>query len=548
MFRNLSAQLFDAPAEIVIAHGRVVLAAISLVAITVDPTEPQNLAQFVAATLILYAGYAVAVLAALHWRIIYKLNDALIHAIDLAVLALLLFLTEGFSSPFLVFFPFALLAASLRWDWQGIALTMVVLVLLAGIVAVINYIADGRIHNVNDAAIRAGYLIVAGTILAYASAHREHERGRLAKLAHWPAPGFAGEAVDALANTLGCAAAVLDARGALVVWDENGRGPKVALWLEGRCRVLEDHPNSPAVSVAPDLETLTFSRTLPHLDRLNLIDGCVRDAGEALRGKMVSSFCTDFASAPFQGLAAAGRLFILGKIRASDDHLPITSVIADRVGAELDRQIFLRRAAEGAAMRERAAIMRDLHDGLLQSLTAARTHLALLPTHAEPANAQLETVRNLLRTEQQRIREFVDATRAADDEVVGLETLRPLAEDMARLWGCALSLVIHPNPARVSRRTINQLSLMLAEAVANAVRHGEADEMQVAVACKQDRLELEVRDDGHGFPDRAGPGQRAELVEDELPRSLHARIKGLGGWMRAWTSTSGAVLHFELPL
>jgi len=176
-------QLFDEPAEIVIAHGRVVLTALSLAAITIDPTEPQQLAQYVATTLILYAAYSVAMLAALYWRFIHNLNGGLVHAIDLAVVALLLGLTEGFSSPFLVFFTFALLTASLRWDWQGIAVTMVVLVLIAGAVAVVDFANAGQLSSVNQSLIRAAYLVATGTILAYASAHREHERGRLTKLA-----------------------------------------------------------------------------------------------------------------------------------------------------------------------------------------------------------------------------------------------------------------------------------------------------------------------------------------------------------------------------
>src|SRR5262245_40982246 len=138
------AQLFDAPAEIVIAHGRVVLAAFSLLAITIDPTEPLDLSFWVAVALTLYAGYALAVLAALHWRVVHTLHTGLVHAIDLAVLTLLLALTEGLSSPFLVFFTFVLFAASLRWDWRGIALTMAALVALAGLVAFVDFTTDGQ--------------------------------------------------------------------------------------------------------------------------------------------------------------------------------------------------------------------------------------------------------------------------------------------------------------------------------------------------------------------------------------------------------------------
>src|SRR4051794_17782308 len=125
---KLFGQLFDSPAEIVVAQGRVVLAAFSLAAITIDPTQPIHLAPLVAGTLIMYAAYAVVLLAAMHRRFIHNVNVFLVHTIDLAVVALLLILTDGFSSPFLVFFTFALLAASLRWDWKGILATMAVLV------------------------------------------------------------------------------------------------------------------------------------------------------------------------------------------------------------------------------------------------------------------------------------------------------------------------------------------------------------------------------------------------------------------------------------
>ena len=137
------AQLFDAPAEIVIAYGRVVLAALSLAAITIDPTQPLHLAPLVAGTLMIYAACAVVLLAGLHRRLIHNLNLGLVHAFDLLVVALLLVLTDGFSSPFLVFFTFALLAASLRWDWRGIAGTMVVLVLIAGMIAALDS-TDGQ--------------------------------------------------------------------------------------------------------------------------------------------------------------------------------------------------------------------------------------------------------------------------------------------------------------------------------------------------------------------------------------------------------------------
>ena len=541
------AQLFDAPAEIIIAHGRVVISAFSLTAIMVDPTEPRHLAILVTATLIMYAAYAVVLLAALHRRFIHNPNAVLVHVIDLGVVALLLLLTDGLSSPFLGFFTFALLAASSRWDWRGIAATMLVLLAMAMLVAFVDSF-DGQIVNLHQTVIRGAYLVATGSILTYASAHREHEKTRLAKLAHQSgSPNLSSS--SSLAETLGHAVDAMEATRAVVVWqEEDKRTTKTAIWQNGRCDTFEAHDGGASVTVMPEMEGLTFSRTLPELNRLNLINGSIRSVPEVLRGELVSKLdISEFSSAAFRGVATSGRLFILGNIRASDDHLPITRIIADRVGTELDRQIFLERATRDAALRERAIIMRDLHDSLLQSLTAARAHLESMPKDGERLKSQLQTVRELLQIEQRRVREFVDSAQATDSEAVDVEMLRPLVEDTARLWGCTVSLILFPPSATVSRKTLNQLSLMLAESIANAVRHGEANSVQVDLTCRGGDIEIEVRDNGHGFAGIA-TAATTEVSETHLPKTLSARLRELGGRLRADTSISGTVLRLEVSL
>jgi signal transduction histidine kinase len=119
-------------------------------------------------------------------------------------------------------------------------------------------------------------------------------------------------------------------------------------------------------------------------------------------------------------------------------------------------------------------------------------------------------------------------------------------EDTARLWGCTVSLDLDPPSATVPRKTLNQISLMLAESVANAVRHGEATVVQVTVTCRDSLLEIEVRDDGRGFTRVATTAAPTEVSESELPRSLSARLRGLGGRLRAHTSATGSVLRLEL--
>src|SRR5262245_2166576 len=83
VFRAFFGQLFDAPAEIVVAQCRVVLAVLSLAAIGLNPTKPQHLAIFVEAILIAYAMYALVLLVALHWRLAFRVQAKVVHAVDI---------------------------------------------------------------------------------------------------------------------------------------------------------------------------------------------------------------------------------------------------------------------------------------------------------------------------------------------------------------------------------------------------------------------------------------------------------------------------------
>jgi len=540
--RSLS-EIFDAPAEIVIAYGRVVFTSIALVAIVLDPTEPAETAEAVRAALILYAWYAVVVLAALHWRWVRRVNVVATHTIDLLALALLTMLTQGISSPFLVVFNFVLVAASLRWSWRGVAATMLLLALLSGLSAVIDLWASRPSEGLNQLMIRIAYLFVVAILLGYASAHREYRHGRLVSLARWK-PTASMDRGQVLSETLRQAADVFEARCALAMWQSDGGPWEGVLWRDGRGEVLTPSLQPPIV-VPATLAEATFSRTEADPDRLNLIDGTLSRADNALSGDLVSALSiADYSSAPFEGTNIRGRLFLVGNIRASDDHLFITRIVADRVSAELDRQIFSELAAKRSSFREREAIARDLHDGLLQSLTAARAQLELVQAEGS-TEAQLQASRDLLRAEQQRIRRFVDFIRSTDHDQEPLEELRPLLDECARTWGCHLQLQL-PQSAQVSRRRLNDLSLMLAEAIANAVRHGEAQAITVTVR-QNAALEVEVHDNGRGFPAATANGP-CEVTPASLPQSLSSRVLDLGGQLRIATSTSGTDVYFELPL
>src|SRR4029453_10102189 len=112
-----------ASAERLITAGRAVLAGFSLVAIWLDPSEPARFARVAYLLLIAYLAWSL-VAAAVAWTVPPPAWWLLLsHAIDIAMFSLLVFVTAGPSSPFFVFFVFALVSATLCWGWRGTAIT-----------------------------------------------------------------------------------------------------------------------------------------------------------------------------------------------------------------------------------------------------------------------------------------------------------------------------------------------------------------------------------------------------------------------------------------
>ena len=122
-----------------------------------------------------------------------------------------------------------------------------------------------------------------------------------------------------------------------------------------------------------------------------------------------------------------------------------------------------------------------------------------------------------------------------------MRDLRQVVQDSGRSWNCNTSFSITPDNARVPQAMDDQLSLMLAEAIANAARHGEASNVDVALTRANGHLDITIRDNGKGF------ANVPISHEHENPDSICERVRALSGSVNILNSSTGAELAIRVP-
>lgn len=183
-------------------------------------------------------------------------------------------------------------------------------------------------------------------------------------------------------------------------------------------------------------------------------------------------------------------------------------------------------------LEERARLGRDLHDGVIQALYAAGMGLAgirvLLRADQADAVSRLEQTRAALNETIHDVRNFIVGL---EPEALRVQTfsqaIAALLDAMRAHRDFAATVEIDDDVAR--RLTLAQRvhALQIArEATSNALRHGAATRLTVALHRTGESVEFAVADDGAGFDPAAGlpPGRGLANFRQragELGASLH---------------------------
>jgi len=182
---------------------------------------------------------------------------------------------------------------------------------------------------------------------------------------------------------------------------------------------------------------------------------------------------------------------------------------------------------------ERARVSREIHDTLLQSLAAIGVELESIATELEvtqnPARDGLRRLRRQVGHCLREARESILALRHNTMKPSALiDLLRELAENTTRTKGIPTEFTFTGKPRPCSGDADVQILRIAQEAVNNAVRHGRARHIRIALAFEKDQLLLTVSDDGCGFvPDEH---DQAPALGEHLGlltmRERAARVRG----------------------
>lgn len=335
----------------------------------------------------------------------------------------------------------------------------------------------------------------------------------------------------------------------------------IAALLDGDALLAQSRLLSPAAEVPRWFRDLVA----PHLEPIDI--GAGPPAGAVIRlranpanevGEVWSQFCDAVAVlAVFCALAAllvtwtAGRaLRPIGRLhaglsrvgsgdyaaRVAEDGPPELAALAEgfnRMAARLDavqaQNARLNEHLTTLQEEERADLARDLHDEIGPSLfavsvTAATIHQLAAADRTAEIPGQARAIQDVLVQVQRCIKGILGRLRSVGVVEFGLG---PAIEGLAAFWrarypAVAFHVAVAADEDAIGEALKETIYRVVQEGLANAVRHGRPDRIEVAVTGGPEGILVEVSDDGAASPAAlANPGFGL--------RGMRERVAALGG-------------------
>lgn len=232
-----------------------------------------------------------------------------------------------------------------------------------------------------------------------------------------------------------------------------------------------------------------------------------------------------------------------GELRAARDSLE--DRVAERTAELRGLSLRLRSVRE----EERSRIAREIHDDLGQSLTALKIDVGWLAKRAPSAPVDFhEKLRSMGRTVDatiQSLRRIATELRPSVLDQLGLfDALDWELEQFQARTDVHCTLTVDADETAIGAARSTDVFRVFQEALTNIARHANATQVRVLVTCKEERLVLDLQDNGCGI--------REGALWDHASIGLigmRERIERWGGRLQIeGLPSSGTRVWVELPL
>jgi signal transduction histidine kinase len=556
--------------ERVLAAARIFLTLAALVAVYLDPTEPNRYAELAYVILVSYCIWGITV-----WFLVQRSDEisslrSWIHFLDVVFPMSFILFTAGPNSPFFVFLLFVLVAAAFRW---GLPETMLTSCVVTGLLiieaAVLSYEPlHGWVvgqYEVNRFIIRISYLLTLGMLVGYLGEEEKQWRAEQSTVTRLLSRVHAENGLRAsMQQILLESTRIFRASRALVVLTQSGTD-RMFLWrLQGTEAVAHDSEVEPGARAR-----FQFTLPAPALFALKQSRGwkCWAINNEGRKLKLPTTFdATTIAESNGSGSVLgvsvqigeewSGNLLLFDAVMGTDPAAELRFIhnLMRQIGPALYTVFLVRRLRSRAGAIERARVARELHDGAIQALISVEMQLDVVrrqvesPEHASTVAAGLERVQELLRQQVFELRMLMQQMRPMEFRPGQLlDYMADMVDRFRRDTGIGARFVTSLEDVQVSSRVARELARILQEALVNIRKHSHANSVQVRFAAEDGCWRLEIVDNGRGF-DFSGTLDLQKLDAGRLgPAIIKERVRGLGGGLTLSSNPTGSELIISLP-
>jgi signal transduction histidine kinase len=181
---------------------------------------------------------------------------------------------------------------------------------------------------------------------------------------------------------------------------------------------------------------------------------------------------------------------------------------------------------------ERTRLARELHDTLEQTLASTALQLdaarGFFRDQPQDSERLLGAATNQLRESQLEVRRSIWNLRSVKlEEITLCEALKQLGSALADLHGPAIDVRCEGEIEHLPPGVASHLFRVAQEGLTNALKHAQAQNIEIALRFKPEQVELSINDDGCGFDPKALSvnGHFGLRGVEERARILNAKLK-----------------------